>query len=140
MLPSKNKIYTPGFTTSRNYIENSKEDLILKISEDLDNIGISYRKFGVYDEINLLENEYLVQVLYVPYYCNLWIKSDFHFSRKSKNGMWFSKPGWLHQTSSEYIEVIEKAEDEEIVMVYSHNFVRKYIRVGYFAIKEKNQH
>lgn len=137
MYPSKNRIYTPGFTTKENYIEDSKISLISKICEDLDNLEISYRKFGVYDEINLIEGEYLIQVMYVPCYCDLWIESDFHFSRRSKDGFWFSKQGWLNQPSSEYIEVLEKEDDEEIVRVHSDNCVRSYVRIGYFAIKEK---
>lgn len=137
MYPSKDRIYTPGFTTKENYTEDSKISLISKVCGDLENLGIGYRKFGVYDEINLLEGEYLIQAMYVPYYCNLWIESDFHFSRRSKDGFWFAKQGWLHQPSSEYIEVLEKNEDEEIVRVHSEHCVRKYVRVGYFAIKEK---
>lgn len=137
MYPSKNRIYTPGFTTKENYIEDSKISLISKICEDLDNLGISYRKFGVYDEIDLLEGEYLIQVMYVPCYCNLWIKATFHFSRRSKDGFWFSKQGWLNQPSYEKIEVLKKEEDEEIVRVYSENCVRSYVRIVYFAIKEK---
>lgn len=128
--------YTPGFTTDSEYIEDLKESLIQKICEDLDNLGISYRR--VEEDETLHENEYLIQVMYVPYYCDLWIKSDFHFSRKSKDGIWFSKPGWLHQTTSEYIEVVEKENDYEIVKIHTEKTTREYIRVGFFAITEKS--
>lgn len=138
MHSSKKGIYTPGFTTKENFTKDSKESLILKICEDLYNLGIGYRKFGVYDKIKLFDDEYLIQVMYVPYYCNLWIGSDFHFSRKSSNGFWFSKPGWLNQPSIENIKVLEKRDNEEVVEVHSDNRIRGYIRIGYFAIKKKS--
>lgn len=134
---SKDRIYVPGFTTKKNYIEDSKDDLILKICEDLENLKISYRKFGLNDEIELFDNEYLVQVMYVPDHCDLWIKSAFHFSRLSKEGFWFSKSGWLNQPSLECIRVLGKEDSNEIVEVCSNNVIRKYVRIGYFAITEK---
>lgn len=135
--PSKNRIYIPGFTTNLLYDENSKEDLISNICKDLNNLSIKYTKYGVFDKIKLKKSEYLVQVLYIPTESFFWPKSDFHFLRKSKNGKWFSKPGWLNQPSFSYVEPILKFKDEEIVRVHFEGFSRVYIRVGYFAIKEK---
>ena len=107
-------IYTPGFTVNEEY-DYTKEDMLIKICEDLKNLNIQYRQFGVYDKILLDDDEYLIQVLYVPNNSNLWYKPTFHFSRKSKNKIWYSKQGWYYQPTIEKVRILEKKKDEEVV-------------------------
>lgn len=129
--------YIPGFTMKRKYDEDSKESFLLSICEDLKNLKIKYRKFGINDKINLKQNEYLIQALFIPNNCDLYFRHTFHFSRMSKNGEWFAKEGRLNQPCFEQVECIYKFDDCEIVEVTSSNCVNKYFRVAYFAIEEK---
>lgn len=136
----KKRLYVPGFTTNLLYDVNSKEDLIFKICEDLENLNIKYTKYGVFDKIKLKKDEYLIQVMYVPKNSNLWIEPDFHFLRRSKKNIWYSKAGWLNQPTNNYVEVLANLDNEELVKVHFDTFTRNYIRVAYFAIKEKPSH
>ena len=129
--------YIPGFTIEKEYDEDSKESFLLSICEDLKNLEIKYRKFGINDEINLKPNEYLIQALFIPNDCDLYFRHSFHFSRMSKNGKWFAKEGKLNQPCFEQVESIYKVDDCEIVEVTSSNCVNKYFRVAYFAIEQK---
>lgn len=129
--------YIPGFTTSQIYDENLIDSFILNICKDLENLEIKYRKFKVNDEIKLNEKEYLVQALFLPDSSDLWIYSAFHFSRMNKKKKWFAKQGWIEQPCFEKVKVINKFDDFEIVEVTSVNCIRKYFRVAYFAIEEK---
>ena len=129
--------YIPGFTMEKEYDENSKESFLLNVCEDLKNLGIKYRKFGINDEINLKPNEYLIQTLFIPNNSGLYFRDSFHFSRLSKNNEWFAKQGWQNQPCFEQVKVVDKFDDFEIVEISSVNCVNKYFRVAYFAIEEK---
>lgn len=133
-------LYVPGFTTQKEYIDVSREDFISLICEDLNNLEIKYRIFGINEKIDLKENEYLIQAMYIPktkYYVE-----DFHFLRKSKAGFWYGKDGYLNRSPCvEDIQILNYEYDDgksELVKVFSDNCNgRQYIRVAYFAIEEK---
>lgn len=82
--PRNKNLYIPGFTTFENTNYLSKENFILKVSEDLHNLKIEFRKYGIDDEITVNDNEYLIQVLFVPKDKKNFKKGDFHFQKKIK--------------------------------------------------------
>ena len=87
LIKRKNDPYKDMWALVGGAVYNNErlEDACLRETKEKTGIeNVELHQFGVYDEINLLEGEYLIQVMYVPCYCDLWIESDFHFSRKSK--------------------------------------------------------
>lgn len=82
--PSRTNLYIPGFTTFENTNYLSKENFILKVSEDLHNLKIEFRKYGIDDEITVNDNEYLIQVLFVPKDTKILEKVFFTFQEKIK--------------------------------------------------------
>lgn len=135
--PSRTNLYIPGFTTFENTNYLSKENFILKVSEDLHNLKIEFRKYGIDDEITVNDNEYLIQVLFVPKDKKNFKKGDFHFSRKNKNGKWFSKMGWFYQPCFKEVETLAKLDNSELVKITSKYCSNQYLRIGYFVVKEK---
>lgn len=139
MYPSRN-LYNVGFTIDTKYKDISREKFISLICEDLKNLGIKYRIFKINDEINLRENEYLIQALYVSK--ELYYKEDFHFLRQSKAGFWYAKNGYENTkpalTEVEILNYEYEGGNSELVKLYSSDYGSKqYIRVAYFAIEEK---
>lgn len=137
-FPYFSGLYNPGFTTSEITDFSSIDNFLNKVSEDLSNLNIKYRKFNIYDEIILDNNEYLIQVLYIPKSMEYYKSGSFHFSRKSKDGLWFSKMGWLYQPSFEKVDIIKKYNEYEHVNVKSDYCNVEYLRIGYFAISKKD--
>ena len=135
--PRNKNLYIPGFTTFENTNYLSKENFILKVSEDLHNLKIEFRKYGIDDEITVNDNEYLIQVLFVPKDTKNFRKGIFHFSRKNKNCKWFSKMGWLYQPCFEEVEILAMVDNSELVKVTSKYCSNQYLRIGYFVVKEK---
>lgn len=135
--PLRTNLYIPGFTTFENVDYLSKENFILKVSEDLHNLKIEFREYGIDDEIIVNDNEYLIQVLFIPKDTKNFRKGIFHFSRKNKNGKWFSKMGWLDQPCFEEVETLGKLDNSELVKITSKYCSNQYLRIGYFVVKEK---
>lgn len=135
--PSRTNLYIPGFTTFENVDYLSKENFILKVSEDLHNLKIEFRKYGIDDEIIVNDNEYLIQVLFIPKDTKNFRKGNCHFSRKNKNGKWFSKMGWLYQPCFEEVEILAMVDNYELVKVTSKYCSNQYLRIGYVVVKEK---
>lgn len=135
--PSGTNLYIPGFTTFEKVDYLSKENFILKVSEDLHNLKIEFREYGIDDEIIVNDNEYLIQVLFIPKDTKNFRKGIFHFSRKNKNGKWFSKMGWFYQPCFEEVETLAKLDNSELVKITSKYCSNQYLRIGYFVVKEK---
>lgn len=139
MYPDRG-LYDIGFTTEIKYKDISREKFISLICEDLKNLGIKYRIFRINDKIELRDNEYLIQALYVSK--DLYYKEDFHFLRQSKAGFWYAKDGYDNTkpalTKIEILNYEYEDGNSELVKLYSSNYGSKqYIRVAYFAIEEK---
>lgn len=133
-------LYDVGFTTDTKYKNVFREKFISLICEDLKNLGIKYRIFRINDKIELRDNEYLIQALYVSK--DLYYKEDFHFLRQSKAGFWYAKDGYDNikpaLTKIEILNYEYEDGNSELVKLYSSNYGSKqYIRVAYFAIEEK---
>lgn len=135
--PENNVLYIPGFTTESLVDYSSPENFLKKVCQDMDNLGIKYRKYGVYDnDIVLSNNEYLIQVLYVEPNEENFIKGSFHFIRKSKYDFWFSKPGWTNQPMLENIIDVKNYSNFQIVKCKYQFCVIEYKNIGYFAVEE----
>lgn len=121
-------LYHPGFTV--NYAVNWESNIMEAVQSDLDNLGITYRKISLNNDITLEEGEYLVKVFIKN---RSWVK-DFHFVRFDPHTkMWFHKEG---ETEPSRMRVY----DEEDNSIYAHEprsyHFEEYSSCGYYAIQE----
>ena len=127
-------IFNPGFSQNLKYYGKEPEELMVKISIDLENLGKSFRRFSLNNKINLGESEHLIKVFYSS--PNPKSKyGDFHFIRQDpKTGFWFQK--WKKQQP----KIIPPSLGFEfgpnvINSFWKDGFIFKYEAVGYFAIE-----
>lgn len=135
--------YFPGFTIQKFPLITPK--LLCKFfTIDLKNLGIRYRKIGLDESTDIMENEYLIKLFYSS--PNSYLPDgDFHFVRQDpKSKLWFHKLGWknqpeLVQSCVPKNNTLLGTEPIEFDFVDSNNnLAYKLEPICYFAISYKN--